>query len=90
MKHKLEQLLNDNLSLSYLSVVDDSDAHLGHIGSSPTGETHFSVTIVSNDFAGKNHIERHRLVNTIAKDCFKHGLHALCIKTLTPEEHANT
>lgn len=48
---------------------------------------HFQATVVSNEFAGKNRVQRQQHVNRILKEKFDSGeLHALSFKTLTPEE----
>ncbi len=48
---------------------------------------HFEATVVSNEFAGKNRVQRQQHVNKILKERFDSGeLHALSFKTFTPEE----
>ena len=50
---------------------------------------HFQALIVSSAFAGKNRIDRERLVQAQLKEHFDSGvLHALSIKPLTPEQWA--
>jgi BolA protein len=44
--------------------------------------------VVSGAFAGKSQIARHRLVNSLLKDEFDAGLHALSLRLKTPEEWA--
>jgi acid stress-induced BolA-like protein IbaG/YrbA len=48
---------------------------------------HFEAVIVSPDFDGKNRIQRHQFVYGILGDKMKAEVHALSMKTLTPEEH---
>ena len=48
---------------------------------------HFDALIVSTAFEGKSRIERHRLVFAALGDSMRHRVHALSMKTLTPEEH---
>jgi acid stress-induced BolA-like protein IbaG/YrbA len=48
---------------------------------------HFDALIVSTAFEGKSRIERHRLVYAALGDSMRHRVHALSMKTLTPEEH---
>ena len=48
---------------------------------------HFEALIVSAAFEGKSRIERHRLVYAALGDSMRHRVHALSMKTLTPEEH---
>jgi acid stress-induced BolA-like protein IbaG/YrbA len=47
---------------------------------------HFNATIVSSAFAGKRLIQRHQLVYAALGDRMKAEIHALSMKTLTPEE----
>lgn len=48
---------------------------------------HFDALIVSTAFEGKSRIERHRLVYAALGDRMRQRVHALSMKTLTPEEH---
>ena len=47
---------------------------------------HFEVTIVSPDFAGKSVIQRHQMVYGVLGERMKSEIHALSMKTLTPDE----
>ena len=47
---------------------------------------HFSAIIVSSAFAGKRPIQRHQLVYAALGDRMREEIHALSMKTLTPEE----
>ena len=48
---------------------------------------HFKATIVSPAFAGKRPIQRHQLVYAALGDRMREEIHALSMKTLTPEEY---
>jgi acid stress-induced BolA-like protein IbaG/YrbA len=48
--------------------------------------SHFEAVIVSNAFAGKRLIQRHQLVYEALGDRMRVEIHALSMKTLTPEE----
>ncbi|HEX2531408.1 MAG TPA: BolA family protein [Burkholderiaceae bacterium] len=50
---------------------------------------HFYATIVSPAFAGKRMVQRHQLVYQGLGDRMRTEIHALSMKTLTPEEFAN-
>jgi len=50
---------------------------------------HFSAVIVSNAFAGKSRIQRHQIVYAALGDRMREEIHALSMKTLTPDEYAN-
>ena len=47
---------------------------------------HYELLVVSPDFAGKSLMERHRLVYAALAEPLKGPLHAVTLKTLTPEE----
>ncbi|HET6911784.1 MAG TPA: BolA family protein [Rhodanobacteraceae bacterium] len=66
-----------------LEVIDEGHLHIGHAGE---GSGHFRVRIVSAAFAGKNPIQRHRLVYAAVNDLIGQGIHALAIEARTPEE----
>ncbi|HEX3536807.1 MAG TPA: BolA family protein [Stellaceae bacterium] len=69
-----------------LEIIDDSQRHAGHAGAQPGGETHFDVTIVSDAFGGMGRVARQRLVYETLADEIAGGVHALALRTLTPEE----
>jgi BolA protein len=69
-----------------LEVVNDSHRHAGHAGSPGTGESHFSIKVVSAAFDGKSRVERHRMVNEALAEELSGKIHALAVKALTPEE----
>lgn len=71
-----------------LRVVDESHQHEGHAGHRPGGESHFRVYIVSQAFAGKSRVERHRLVNAALSAELAERVHALAIHASAPGETA--
>ena len=78
----IEQKLEQNFNPEFLEVVNESYMHNVPEGS----ESHFKVTVVSNEFLGKRLIARHRLINQTLADELK-NIHALAIHTLTPDEY---
>ena len=48
---------------------------------------HFTALIVSPAFAGKRPIQRHQLVYAALGERMREEIHALSMKTLTPEEY---
>ena len=48
---------------------------------------HFNALIVSSAFAGKRPIQRHQMVYAALGDRMREEIHALSMKTLTPEEY---
>jgi acid stress-induced BolA-like protein IbaG/YrbA len=49
---------------------------------------HFQALVVSAAFAGKSRIQRHQLVYAALGERMREEVHALSMKTLTPEELA--
>jgi BolA protein len=84
----IREKLTANLHPTRLDIVDESHRHAGHAGARPEGESHFNVTIVSAAFAGQSRVARQRAVYGILAAELKSDVHALALKTLTPEEDA--
>jgi BolA family transcriptional regulator, general stress-responsive regulator len=57
----IETRLNAHFTPSSLSVLDESEAHYGHAGSTGGGK-HFAVTMTAKAFQGLNHVKRHQLI----------------------------
>ncbi len=70
-----------------LEIRDDSHQHQGHGGYRDDG-SHYSMHIVSAQFAGKNAVARHRLVYAALGDMMREAIHAMNIHAQTPEEAA--
>lgn len=50
---------------------------------------HFEAVIVSSSFAGKSMVQQHQLVYQALGDKMRQDIHALSMRTLTPEEYAS-
>ncbi len=74
------------LAPAKLTIIDESDRHAGHAGSRPEGETHFQVVVVASAFEGNSRLERQRMVYGVLAAELADRVHALTLKTLTPEE----
>jgi len=70
-----------------LEVIDDSHKHVGHAGARD-GRGHFTVVIVSEAFAGKSPLARHRAVYSALGTMMEEDIHALSIRAETPAEKA--
>jgi BolA family transcriptional regulator, general stress-responsive regulator len=81
---KIRQLLTARLAPLELVIRDDSAAHAGHVGAREGG--HFSVTVVSEQFAGRTRMQRHQLVYAAVADLMRTDIHALSIQARTPQE----
>ena len=89
---RVEEQITEKLRQAFaplsLEVVNDSGRHRGHAGSPGTGESHFTIKVVSASFAGKSRLERHRMVNDVLAEELKGKIHALAISALAPEERS--
>ena len=79
--------LNSALSPTHIDLIDDSEQHRGHGGYNPAGESHFSLRIESAAFAGKNRIERQRMIYAALGDLMRERVHALSIRARAPDEN---
>eukprot|EP00471_Norrisiella_sphaerica_P004879 CAMPEP_0184480844 /NCGR_PEP_ID=MMETSP0113_2-20130426/2341_1 /TAXON_ID=91329 /ORGANISM="Norrisiella sphaerica, Strain BC52" /LENGTH=177 /DNA_ID=CAMNT_0026859577 /DNA_START=32 /DNA_END=565 /DNA_ORIENTATION=+ len=86
----MQAKLSEKLEPKKLEIIDDSKGHVEHeamVGkAAESGETHFTVEIVSDAFEGVNLVKRHRMVYDILKEELDAGVHALSLKTKTPKE----
>lgn len=73
------------LSPTALLVKDQSHLHAGHAGAKD-GRGHFEVIIVSDAFAGKKPLERHRMVFDAVGGLMQTDIHALNIKAYSCDE----
>ena len=78
----IEQQLNAAFSPLHIEVVDESHTH-----SVPEGaQSHFKVTLVSQQFEQKSLLQRHRAINQVLAHELENGIHALALHTMTPDE----
>ena len=84
LQREMETLLQHALLPTRLEVINDSARHHGHAGDDGSGESHFTVVIESAAFAGKNRVERQRMVNRALGDIPGERVHALAIKAFAP------
>ena len=68
-----------------LELVDESHRHAGHAGARD-GRGHFAVRIVSDVFAGKAPLARHRIVYAALGALMQTDIHALSIDARAPGE----
>lgn len=82
----IRRKLEEALAPERLEIVDESHLHKGHAGHRPEGETHFRVTVVAGQFAGRSRVERQRLITAALKEEMGNPIHALSMKALAPGE----
>lgn len=78
--------LKSAITPAIINLVDDSEQHRGHGGYNPSGESHFSLQIESPAFAGKNRVERQRMIYAAIGDLMESRVHALSIRATAPGE----
>ena len=78
--------LNSAIPSARIELIDDSEQHRGHGGYNPSGESHFSLLIESPSFAGKNRVQRQRMIYAAIGDLMESRVHALSIRATAPGE----
>jgi BolA protein len=84
---RIEAKLRDRLSSTHVEVLDESHLHAGHAGAR-SGAGHFRVTVVSAHFEGLSPVAAQRLVYDALSEEMGPEIHALAMKTHTPEKWA--
>ncbi|OJJ51743.1 hypothetical protein ASPZODRAFT_56138 [Penicilliopsis zonata CBS 506.65] len=90
----VEDLIREKIAAEFnpstLIIRNDSHLHAHHnaMRGSTSTETHFHVTITSPAFQSKMQPARHRMVYALLKEEMSRegGIHALQLRTRTPEE----
>jgi BolA protein len=82
---KIRNRLEAEFHPTALEVEDDSHHHAGHAGAAG-GMGHFSVRIVSAEFAGLSAVARHRRVYAALAELLKTDVHALAIDARAPDD----
>ncbi|MGP1253804.1 MAG: BolA family protein [Kiloniellales bacterium] len=86
MAARIERKLTEALTPLRVRIVDESHKHAGHSGWQPGGETHFRVEIVADAFVGQSRVARQRLVYQALSEELEERVHALTLRTFTPDE----
>lgn len=69
---RIKELIQDGLQCDYVEVSGDG--------------RHFETLVVSPLFRGRSKVERHQLVYRALGERMREDIHALSMRTLTPEE----
>ncbi len=69
---RLRRILEENLQHDHMQVKGDG--------------RHFEALIVSSAFEGLSRVKRHQMVYAVLGDLMREAVHALSLKTLTPQE----
>ena len=68
----IKQNIEQGMPVTYLSVTGDG--------------AHFEAVVVSEEFTGKSRVQRHQRVYQTLGDRMREEIHALSMKTFTPQE----
>lgn len=72
----IKQNIEQGMAVSHLNVEGDGQ--------------HFFAVVVSDEFEGMNRVQRHQRVYQTLGERMREEIHALSIKTFTPQEWENT
>ena len=85
VSERIKQKLEKSLEIIEIQVIDESHLHAGHAGAREGGESHFAVSIISNEFKGLSRVQCHKLIYKILDEEIKNGVHALRISASAPK-----
>ena len=83
---KIQTVLRDKLNASVVEIEDESHLHAGHKGRTDSQGGHYNLIVVSPIFAGKPMLKQHRLIYDALAQEMGVSIHALSLKTYTPEQ----
>ncbi len=75
------QAVCEPLAVTHHDIVNDSHRHSG-----PAQDSHFSLLLVSQEFAGKTPVKRHQMVYALVGELMGNPIHALALHCYTPEQ----
>ena len=84
-RDRIEACLREALAAVHVEVIDETQHHAGHEGARG-GQSHYRATVVSPRFEGLSRVDAQRLVYEALESELTGGLHALALRTLTPEQ----
>jgi BolA protein len=82
---RIEARLAEGLAPTHIEVIDESHLHAGHAGARG-GAGHYRAVLVSDRFEGLSRVKRQQLVYGLLAEEMGPEIHALSMRTLTPDE----
>lgn len=82
MQQTIEARLAAGVRATHIEVMNESHRH----NVPPGSESHFKVTVVSDEFEGMSPVKRHQRIYQLLADELRNGVHALALHTYTPRE----
>lgn len=77
----ISQKLSAGIAVAHMEIENESHMHSG-----PATESHFKLTLVSDDFAGKRLVQRHQLIYGLLSEELQNPVHALAMHLYTQQE----
>lgn len=84
-KLRIEELLRQELGSVYVHIEDHSERHAGHEGAR-SGAGHYHIVVAAERFRCLNRLAAQRLVYGALAPMMDSDIHALSMRTLTPEQ----
>ena len=82
IQQQIQTKIMEALHPQHLEVINESNKH----NVPPGSESHFKLVIVASDFNDHSLLDRHRKINELLSAELAGKIHALALRTLTPEE----
>jgi BolA protein len=84
----IKSILQEKIGATIVEIEDRSDLHKHHQGrmNAPVGSGHYDAIVVAASFSGKTMMQQHRMVYSALADQMQTTIHALSLKTYTPEQ----
>lgn len=79
LEQQISEALKQSFAPSHLDVINESHLHAGHAGDDGSGESHWKVVIVSDQFSGLTRIAKHRAVHAALGKDILNRIHALSL-----------
>ena len=74
---RIKRLIHTQFTIIDLDIIDDSQKHAGHQGHSGGEFTHLTIQCQAAEFSTLSKVQSQRQLNTLLKDEFDSGLHAV-------------
>ena len=87
IEKELNTILHKKFPDAEIIIDNQSHLHAAHKSSPQSGDSHFQITVIDDNFEGKNRISRHQMVNNALSPLFSKGLHALSLRLFTHNEY---
>lgn len=84
----IKTILQEKIGATIVEIEDRSELHKHHQGrmNAPVGSGHYDAIVVAASFDGKTMMQQHRMVYEALEDQMQTTIHALSLKTYTPEQ----